>query len=155
MYERVGAIVYFSVENNGVGEGIISLFEADDNPPETAEFVSELGAKRKGMTTTSKSKMKACITIKEMVERYSMKIKSKVLIEEMKQYVRKAGSYSAKLGGTDDLISACLIITRILEEVASFDQNAYDKLYAHAFLGDDGGEWSIDENYEPDAFLFS
>lgn len=142
IYERVGATVYFSVENNGVGEGIISLYEADENPPETAEFVSEAGAHRRGMTTTGKSKMKACVTIKEMVERNSMKIKSRTLIEEMKQYVRTKGSYAAKIGGTDDLISSCLIVTRLLEEIASFDQDAYDKIYAHAYLSDDGSEWN-------------
>jgi len=155
MYEKVDATVYFSIENNGVGEGMISLYEADDNPPELAEFISENGAKRKGMTTTSKSKMKACVTIKELVERNGMKIRSRTLVEEMKQFVRRGGGYSAKTGGTDDLISACLIVTRLLEEVSAFDQDAYDKLYAHAFLGE-GDEYSdSDNNFMPDAFIFS
>lgn len=152
IFEKVQATVYFSIENNGVGEGMISLFEVDETPPEMAEFVSETGAKRKGMTTTGKSKIKACITIKEMVERYSMRIKSRALVEEMKQYVRKGGSYAAKTGGTDDLISSCLIVVRLLEEVATFDQDAYDKLYAHAFFEDTGSEW--DERYMPDPMIF-
>ncbi|PPD55683.1 MAG: hypothetical protein CTY12_00055 [Methylotenera sp.] len=151
IYERAQATVYFSVENNGVGEGMISLYEADESPPELAEFVSEAGAKRRGMTTTGKSKMKACVTIKDMVERNSIKINSRTLIEEMKQYVRKAGSYAAKIGGTDDLISSCLIVVRLLEEVSTFDQDAYDKLYAHAYIQDDS-EWS--ENDYPMDILF-
>lgn len=151
IYERAQATVYFSVENNGVGEGMISLYEADESPPELAEFVSEAGAKRRGMTTTGKSKMKACVTIKDMVERNSIKINSRSLIEEMKQYVRKAGSYAAKIGGTDDLISSCLIVVRLLEEVSTFDQDAYDKLYAHAYIQDDS-EWS--ENDYPMDILF-
>ena len=32
--ESMETMVYFSVENNGVGEGIISLYEADEEPPE-------------------------------------------------------------------------------------------------------------------------
>ena len=152
IFEKAMATVYFSVENNGVGEGIISLFEADEYIPTSAEFISEAGAKRKGMTTTGKSKMKACITFKEMVERHGMKINSRVLVEEMKQYVRKGGSYAAKPGGTDDLISSCLIALRILEEVSSFDQQAYDKLYAHAYLDNYDSEWN--SNDEPDAFVF-
>lgn len=153
IYEKVQATCYFSVENNGVGEGIISLLEADDNPPETAEFISESGAKRQGMTTTNRSKMKCCVSIKEMVERGAMTIKSRVLIEEMKQYVRKNASYAAKPGGTDDLISACLIVIRLLEEVASFDQDGYDKLYAHAFDEGSGNvDWNEDEHFE--GFIF-
>jgi hypothetical protein len=152
IYEKVAATVYYSVECNGVGEGIISLIEADENPPEMAEFVSESGAKRRGMTTTPKTKIKACVTIKEMVERRTMTIFSKVLVEEMKQYMRKGKGYEAKLGGTDDLISSCLIVIRLLEEIASFDQNAHNALYA--FSDDDTGEdvWDDTEN-DIDGFI--
>jgi hypothetical protein len=153
IYERVQATVYFSIENNGVGEGMISLLEADDNPPETSEFVSEEGAKRQGMTTTNKSKMRSCVSIKELVERGAMLIKSKVLIEEMKNYVRKGASYAAKAGATDDLVSACLIVVRLLEEVASFDQDAYEKLYAHAFDEESGNiDWDTEDHFE--GFVF-
>lgn len=71
--------------------------------------------------------------MKEMIERDAMKIKSHLLLAEMKMYTRKAGSYAAKIGGTDDLISACLIVLRLLNEISSYDQEAYDKLYAHAY----------------------
>ncbi|MGZ8924268.1 MAG: terminase large subunit domain-containing protein [Nitrososphaeraceae archaeon] len=143
IYEKIQSTVYFSVENNGVGEAIVALYEADENPPMVAEFVSEPGAKRVGMTTTGKSKIKSCLAFKEMVERASIYIRSKVLVEEMKQYVRKGGSYIAKTGSTDDSISACLIVIRVLEEIATFDQDAYAKLYAHAYLPDDTEEqWS-------------
>lgn len=141
IYEKVQSTVYFSVENNGVGEAIVALFEADENPPMLAEFISEQGAKRIGMTTTGKSKIKACLALKEMIERNGITIRSRILVEEMKQYTRKGGSYAAKLGATDDLISSCLIITRLLEEVASFDQDAYDKLYAHAFINEGDSTW--------------
>ncbi len=154
IYEKANCQIYFSVENNGVGEGILSLHEADENPIECAELVSEPGAKRRGMTTTGKSKMKACITIKEMVETLSMVVKSKVLVEEMKQYIRHGGSYSAKLGGTDDLISGCLIITRILEEMASFDQNAHNCLYNNMYLEDTGTEWDDSDSGDAGGFIF-
>jgi hypothetical protein len=134
LLEKVNASVYFSVENNGVGEAIIALYEADENPPETAEFVSETGQSRKGMTTTGKSKMSACLLMKEMIERIAMKISSHLLLAEMKMFTRKAGSYAAKTGGTDDLISATLIVLRLLNEISSYDQEAYDKLYAHAYV---------------------
>lgn len=133
IFERTQSAVYYSVENNGVGEAIIALIEADENPLEHAEFVSESGQKRKGMATTGKTKIKACLTLKEMIERNAMQLKSKALIAELKQFVRSRGSYAAKSGATDDLVMATVIAIRLLEEIASYDQVAYDKLYAHAY----------------------
>lgn len=147
IFERAESMVYFSVENNGVGEAVMALYEADENPPETAEFVSETGQKRKGMTTTGKSKIKACLTFKEMVERDSLKIKSKALVAEIKNFVRARGSYAAKNGATDDLVMASLIAVRLLEEISTFDQDAYDKLYSHAYLSDDGSSLYDDGDY--------
>lgn len=133
--------IYFSVENNGVGEGIISLYEADETPPEKPLFVSEEGAARRGFTTTHKTKMKACVNFKEMYEKYNLKINSLILLKELKSFIRKGGSYSHQIGATDDSISACLIVMRLLEELASYDQEAYNKLYTY-----DGEDWFEQED---------
>lgn len=122
--------VYFSVENNGVGEGIISLYEADETPPLLAEFISEEGKNRRGMYTSNKPKMRACLNMKEMVEKNNLIIKSKLLLNELKSFTRKGASYAAQRGSTDDCISAILIIVRILEEIATYEQAAHDKLYS-------------------------
>lgn len=127
--EIYGGDIYFSVENNGLGQGIISLYEADENPPEKAYFVSESGKDKKGFFTSSKSKPKSCLLLKEMVSNRSIKIVSNQLLTELKSYIRKGGSYEAQVGATDDCIAATLIALRIMEEMASFDDNAYHKLY--------------------------
>ena len=155
--EKHDGTVYFSVENNGVGEGIISLYEADEHPPEQAEFVSEEGAKRRGMYTTQKPKMRACVNFKEMFEKGNLIINSLTLLKEMKSYVRKSGSYEAQLGATDDSISSILVIMRVLEEIATYDQSAYDKLYAYDednwFAGEKGfNESNPDDQPMPVAF---
>lgn len=149
MYERIGSTVYFSVENNGVGEAIIALFEQDEYPPTTAEFVSESGKNRKGITTSGKTKMKSCLLFKDMVERDNIHISSKSLVAEIKHFVRKAGSYAAKPGSTDDLIMATTIVLRLLDELSSFDQDAYDRLYSYAY--EESSEY--DDNDIPPAFL--
>lgn len=128
--ESKNTMVYFSVENNGVGEGIISLYEADESPPENAEFVSEEGKGKRGMTTTSRTKMRACVNLKEMIEKENMEITSPVLLTELKMFVRSRGAYAAQPGGTDDCVSATLIVVRLIEEIATYDQTAFDKLYA-------------------------
>lgn len=146
MLEKMNCIVYFSVENNGVGEGIISLYEADESPP-SAEFISETNAPRLGITTTGKSKMKTCITLKEMLERNALHIKSKILLEELKHFVRRGGSYAAKRGSTDDSITATLVVIRLLHEISTFDQDAYDKIFTQAYISDD--EDKYDDTDEP------
>jgi len=138
--ERMQTTVYFSVENNGVGEGVISLFEADERGPLNAEFVSEEGKNKRGMTTTSRTKMKACVNFKEMIERENMFISSKTMLAELKAFVRTKGAYAAQPGSTDDCIAATLIVVRLIEEIASYDQLAFDKLYTGEF-----NQWSTSD----------
>ncbi|KKL87433.1 hypothetical protein LCGC14_1934760 [marine sediment metagenome] len=141
--EKSGAIAYFSVENNGVGEGVISLYEADEHPPEAAEFVSEEGKKKRGMVTTKKIKMKACMNLKHMVEKDKVKISSSILVRELKTFVMRAGQYQAQTGSTDDCISAMLIITRLLIDIATYEQQAHDMLYVV-----DGNEYLEEDSYD-------
>jgi len=126
-----GNDIYWSCESNGVGEGIIALHENDENPNKNAMFISQKGGKRLGFTTTNKSKMKSCIDFKDLIESNTMIIKSKILLEEMKNFVRKGSSYQAKSGSTDDCISGCLIVTRILTEISEYEEEAHDILYNH------------------------
>lgn len=139
IFEKLKCSIYFTVENNGVGEGVITLFEADENPPDTAEFVSESGQKRKGMTTTGKSKMQACLAFKEMVERDNVNIRSRVTINELESFIRAGGAYRAKPGATDDSIMATIQVIRMVSEIAKYDDSAYDKLYSGAFYNDGTG----------------
>ncbi len=122
--------VFFSIENNGVGNGLISLYESDDEPVVSAEFISETGKDKLGFTTTAKTKMRHCVSFKELVEKGHMTINSWHTLTEMKSYVRHAGAYAAQLGATDDSISSILIIIRILEEIATYEMTAYEKLYS-------------------------
>lgn len=123
-----GGEIYWSLENNGIGQSIIALYEADENPPE-AYFVSESGKDKKGFFTSGKSKPKSCLMLKEMVMSRSIKIASPTLLSELKSFVRRGGSYGAQKGATDDCVAATLIVLRIVEEMAAYDDGAYHKLY--------------------------
>lgn len=126
--ESTGALVYFSAENNGVGQSIIALYMADEKPPQ-ATFVSEDGKSKLGIVTTPKSKIRCCVKMKTMVEKRGMRLTSKPLVTELKNYVRKNGSYAAQIGATDDSIAALLVVIRIVEEIANYDQEAYHMMY--------------------------
>lgn len=153
IYSKLNILCYWTVENNGVGEGILTLFENDDNFPEMSEFVSETGQQRKGMTSTGKSKIRSCVSIKELIERGVMKIRSRLLLGEMKNFVRSKGSYNAKRGCTDDAISATLLIVRMLEELSTYEQAAYDKLILSQYMEEDTDYTDWDDDYVPDGFV--
>lgn len=150
-----GASAYFSVENNGVGEGIIALYEQDEQAPQEAVFISDTSGKnRRGFTTTSKSKIKSCITFKQLFESGVIKISSSVLLSELKSYVRNKGSYAAQHGATDDCIASVLIVIRILLQLSSYDDNAYDILYTNDFGRITTDEWEnskSDQDFDEDS----
>lgn len=143
--EKFTKDVYFSVESNGVGEGIIALYQADESPPVHAHFVSETNSKRLGFHTSASSKIKTGLKMKDLFERRNITFYSPILFHEMKNYVRRDGAYAANPGATDDCISAMLVVFRILEEMASYDDDAYVKLYSVDAEIEMAGQWEYDE----------
>ncbi len=127
--EKAGSKSYFSIENNGVGEGIISMYRADERPPMTADFISE-GGKRLGFTTTNRSKLIACILLKDMIEKDSMAVNSPQFLSELKSFVKKNQNYAAQFGSTDDCITAVMVVLRIMESIVSYDQSAFEKMFS-------------------------
>lgn len=140
-----GAQVYFSAENNGVGQSIISLYMADENPP-VATFVSEDGKNKLGIATSARSKIRTCVTMKNMIEKRHMSLTSNTLVKELKNYVRRNGAYAAQIGATDDCIAAVLVVIRIIEEMSHYDEKAYHMMYQF----EQPDNWKDDIHPEPD-----
>ena len=61
-----------------------------------------------------------------MVENDKMILHSKPMISELKNYVATGSSYNAKLGQTDDLISATLLALRMMDVLKDWDPRIYD-----------------------------
>ena len=120
-------MIYYSVENNTIGEAaLLSIAEYGEENIK-GYFLSDntvTGSSgrrfRKGFNTTNKSKLSACSKFKILVETKRMKIKSKPLISELKNFVAQGTSYAAKPGETDDLVMACLLATRMLQLLQSY-----------------------------------
>lgn len=140
-FHRQGGEAYWSFENNTVGMSMVALYETDENPPDAA-LISEPAKNKVGFHTSNASKVKACLRFKEMFEAGKITINSKDFITEMQSYVRKSNSYEAQVGATDDCIAAFLIVLRVLEEMATYDADAYYKLYGL----EDEKEWVPDES---------
>jgi hypothetical protein len=113
--------IYYSLENNTIGEAaLISLQEYGEHNI-SGTFLTETGVrKRKGYNTTHKSKLAACAKFKQLVESKKMKLHSKSLISELKNFVAVSGSYKAKVGETDDLVMSSLLITRMLQDLGNY-----------------------------------
>lgn len=124
--------IYWSVENNGLGEAALLVIQdfGEENIP--GLFISEPIRKghvrkfRKGFNTTHGSKTTACARLKTMVENNQLTLHSKPLISELKAFVAAGSSFQAKQGHTDDLVSALLLSLRIITIMKDWDVNVYN-----------------------------
>ena len=116
--------IFYSMENNAIGEA--ALLRVMDIGEENimGMFLSEpirRGHRRKfrrGFNTTAKHKIDACTKFKELVENNKLKVNSKLLVTELKDFVATGLSFKAKPGQHDDLVSACLLMTRMMKGLA-------------------------------------
>ena len=130
--------IYFSVENNTIGEAaLISIAEyGEENITgyflSDATVVSSGGRRfRKGFTTTNKSKLTACNKFKILLETNRMQIVSKSLISELKTFVALGTSYAAKPGETDDLVMASLLAVRMMQHLQSYHPEMDSQMKDH------------------------
>ena len=117
---RNPASIYYSVENNSIGEAaLISITEyGEENIP--GYFLSDSGKYRKGFNTNRQSKMAACAKLKHLIESNRMIVNSAVLISELKNFVASGTSYAAKNGETDDLVMSTILAVRMLQILQTY-----------------------------------
>ena len=143
--------IYWSVENNTLGEAALVVINEMGEENIAGTFISEprkSGSNRgyrKGFTTTNKSKLAACSKFKNWIEVDKMEIASNTLLRETKTFVARGASYAAKEGETDDLVMALLLVVRIAQQIAQYDETTYNE------LKDSFGE---EENIAPMPFTF-
>ena len=126
--------IYYSVENNSVGESALICISniGEENFP--GLFLSEPIRKghvrrfRKGFNTTHKSKISTCSQLKHMLETGKMRIHSKPLISELKTFVAHGIGFGAKTGEHDDLVSSVLLVLRMAAILADWDPRVYEKM---------------------------
>jgi hypothetical protein len=57
-----------------------------------------------------------------------MMVRSKSLISELKNFVASGNTYKAKIGETDDLVMATLLIIRMALQLRNYDADLSDNL---------------------------
>ena len=130
-------VIYYTVENNSIGEAaLISISEYGEENIK-GYFLSEPGGSasgrryRKGFNTTNKPKLAACAKLKHLVESNRMRIHSAPLITELKNFVASGTGYAAKIGETDDLVMATVLVVRMLQVLQSYHQELDDQMRDH------------------------
>lgn len=123
--------IYYSVENNGIGEAaLLSIAEYGEENIQ-GYFLSESGKHRKGFNTTNKPKVVACAKLKHLIESGRMKVNSASLVTELKNFVAVGTGYAAKPGETDDLVMASLLAVRMLQVLQSYHSNLDEQMRDH------------------------
>ena len=129
-------LIYYSVENNTIGEAaLISIAEwGEENIP--GYFLSspyDPGQRRfrKGFNTTNKSKIAACAKLKNMIESGRMQVNSASLISELKTFVAAGVGFEAKMGETDDLVTATLLVVRMLKLLVEYHDTVDQQVRDH------------------------
>lgn len=129
--------IYYSVENNTLGEAILVTINeiGEENIPGT--FLSEsrkhgnTKSFRRGFTTTHKSKLSACAKLKHWVETDKLSVNSKPLLRELKTFIARGNSYAAKEGEHDDLVMSLILVIRMVQEVVNYEEDAYEYVMAN------------------------
>lgn len=134
--------VYFTVERNGVGAGVLALYENDENEV-YGNLVSEDGKDKLGFYTTDKSKNKACLMIKDLFERKKVVMHSIPTLTEFKSFVRIGPSYKATIGATDDSIMAMVQIMYIIDQFANYNDDAFAMTMKVAPDIDEANSWEL------------
>jgi hypothetical protein len=126
--------IYYSVENNTLGESALIAIEALGEDTLPGLFLSEPVKRghvrrfRRGFNTTHVAKIAACSKMKQLIETDKLKIRSKVLISELKTFVGEGVTFKAKTGQHDDLVSAMLLAVRMIMTLQDWDPLVYDKM---------------------------
>ena len=145
--------IYWSVENNTVGESALVVIDNLGEETFPGLFLSEPLRKghvkkfRKGFNTTFGNKISACSKIKFLIEENKMILNSRSLISELKTYVAAGTSFKAKVGQHDDLVAALLLIIRMSVILAEWDPAVFEQLKVTS-------NWEESAEFEPPLPIF-
>ena len=125
--------LYYSIENNTIGEAGLVVIQNIGEENIKGMFLTESSATasrryRRGFATTAKTKTAACAKLKSLVEQRKLRIYSKPLISELKNFIAHGTSYAAKVGQHDDLVMSLILAIRMIQRVQKYDVDVDDAI---------------------------
>jgi hypothetical protein len=131
----VQSTIYYSVENNTLGEGALVAINELGEETFPGMFLSEPIKKgntrryRKGYNTTEKAKIATCAKLKHLIETKKMTINSQAFISQLKTYIATGTSFAGKNEEPDDLIASMLVNLRMIMQLQDWDPAVYDTMH--------------------------
>lgn len=120
--------LFWTIESNNIGEAgvlVIKNFGIDNFP---GQIINEprrtRGKIRVGLTTSKSTKKTACFSMQKLMETFRLEVASRHLHKQLNDFIKQGieeGVYKAKNGTKDDLVSATLLIVRMIDIIAKFE----------------------------------
>lgn len=124
--------IYYSVERNAIGIGIIRAIEhmGEENFPGWFIDASEVSlsvrgesnssngvSKYRGLLTSNATKRRYAQDFKQFIERNLFMVRSRFLSSQLKQFVKTGPSWAAAAGSKDDLVMSCVLMCHLIDEL--------------------------------------
>ncbi len=135
--------IYYSVERNGLGMGIISVIDVMgmesfpghfiDATLTTVNMKGDPGGFNKpqrwrGLWTSVGSKRRYAIELKSLIERNIFIPRSDRLVSQLKTFVRAGPGWKSKEGAKDDIVMSCVLMMMMIDELRIQEPDLDDKV---------------------------
>lgn len=145
------SVIYYSVECNGAGMGILNNIEVEGEDRFPGLLVDSEGNKVRGLRTTESSKRSYALHLKKLIERNIFVPLSKPLVSELKSFVKVGKGYMGKGKAKDDRVMSCILMCHLIDEVKYYEDGIEEMMHIN-LIRDDADE-DEDGYVDDDAFL--
>jgi hypothetical protein len=123
------AQIYYSVECNGIGLGILNALEIEYEVRIPGWLIDSRDNKMRGIRLTSANKKNRCLDLAALIERNVFLPRSRQLVSQLKTFVKKRENvYCAKEGSKDDLVMSLVLMMQLIEELRISDYDIQEHL---------------------------
>lgn len=128
LYNNGAVEIYYGVENNGVGNGVLRLLESANNSYlDRATMISTTDKdgiiRKSGISMTASSKRIGCAQLKQMIENLQLKINDPATKVELQFFVKSGNSFKAERGAKDDRVMALVVTMLIFLELVVYEDS--------------------------------
>lgn len=127
-----GAVeVYYGVENNGVGNGVLRLLESANNHYlDRATMISSTDKdgiiRKSGISMTASSKRIGCAQLKQMIENLQLIINDPATKVELQFFIKSGNSFKAERGAKDDRVMSLVVTMLMFLELTVYEDTIDD-----------------------------
>lgn len=123
---------FIAIESNGVGNGILRLYEnSTDDVITRMVMLSDvdkngMSTGKLGLTTTNPKKMEGCGLLKDLIEEDKMTLYSHALLNELRMFTKQGATFKAERGAKDDRVMALVIVMNMLKQISQYEEGVFD-----------------------------